>query len=106
MPSFRACASIVLAAALASLAASPDAGADAPVTRRRKVTRPAARRAPVRRGPVRPAPPPSVVTPDPASPRDQQVAAACRRGMQGVAGSAVAMDPRTGRVIAIVNPSL
>lgn len=56
---------------------------------------------------VRRMPPlPAVVTAPDASDRDRVVAEACRRGLAGVGGSAVAMDPRTGRVIAVVNPTL
>ena len=31
---------------------------------------------------------------------------ACRRGLEGIQGGAVAMDPHTGRVLAVVNPGL
>jgi len=48
--------------------------------------------------------PPSVVVPPGASSRDVAVAEAARRALSGIGGAAVAMDPRTGRVLGIVNP--
>jgi penicillin-binding protein 2 len=48
---------------------------------------------------------PSLVVPVEASDRDRAVAEACKRGLAGSAGAVVAMDPRSGRVIAMVNPS-
>ncbi|HEY7513828.1 MAG TPA: hypothetical protein VIC87_05095, partial [Vicinamibacteria bacterium] len=47
---------------------------------------------------------PSVIVPPDASERDLVVGEACRRALGGTAGAAVAMDPLTGRVIALVNP--
>jgi penicillin-binding protein 2 len=49
--------------------------------------------------------PPSVVVPPGATARDLAVAEAARRALSGVGGAVVAMDPRTGRVVSIVNPS-
>ncbi|HEY3120520.1 MAG TPA: penicillin-binding transpeptidase domain-containing protein [Vicinamibacteria bacterium] len=49
--------------------------------------------------------PPTVVVPDGASARDLQVGEACRRALVGARGGVVAMDPHTGRVIAVVNPT-
>jgi cell division protein FtsI/penicillin-binding protein 2 len=43
------------------------------------------------------------VAPDPNE-RDLAISEACRRGLGGAQGSVVAMDPWTGRVMAIVNP--
>jgi cell division protein FtsI/penicillin-binding protein 2 len=69
--------------------------------------------APLRRAPApapraasRPAPTvlPRVVVPAGASAEDLRVAEACQRGLAGSGGAVVAMDPRNGRVIAIVNP--
>lgn len=52
----------------------------------------------------RPAPLPSVIIPADSSERDRAIGEACRRAI-GNNGAVVAMDPRTGRVIAVVNPS-
>ncbi len=51
-----------------------------------------------------PAPPPTVVLAPGASPWDHSVAEAARRALVGRRGAVVAMDPRNGRVLAIVNP--
>ncbi len=48
---------------------------------------------------------PSVILPARASAQDQAVAVAAERALGRTAGSVVALDPRTGRVIALVNPS-
>jgi penicillin-binding protein 2 len=48
---------------------------------------------------------PRVVLPAGASDRDRQVAEACERGLGGARGAVVAMDPWSGRVITVVNPS-
>jgi cell division protein FtsI/penicillin-binding protein 2 len=45
-----------------------------------------------------------VIAPPRASDRDRAVGEACRRELEGSGGAAVAMDPRTGRVLAVVNP--
>jgi cell division protein FtsI/penicillin-binding protein 2 len=68
--------------------------------KRRRARRPGARRV------HRPPAPPSLVLPVSASTSDAAVGEACRRGLEGVHGAAVAMDPHTGRVLAVVNPSL
>lgn len=47
---------------------------------------------------------PSLITPPSPSARDLAVAEACRRGLGSTAGAVVAMDPWTGRVLAVVNP--
>lgn len=47
---------------------------------------------------------PAVVVPASASARDLEVGEACRRGLEGTSGAVVAMDPYTGRVMALVNP--
>jgi penicillin-binding protein 2 len=47
--------------------------------------------------------PEAIVAPEPTE-RDVAVSDACRRGLGGVQGAVVAMDPWTGRVISIVNP--
>jgi cell division protein FtsI/penicillin-binding protein 2 len=47
-----------------------------------------------------------VVLANASSPDDAAVGEACRRGLGSMQGSALAMDPHTGRVIAVVNPSL
>jgi penicillin-binding protein 2 len=44
------------------------------------------------------------VVPASASARDLEVGEACRRGLEGTSGAVVAMDPYTGRVMALVNP--
>ncbi len=62
---------------------------------------PAARRVTRRRTPALP----SLIIPAGASARDQDVGDACRRGLGAAAGGVVAMDPRTGRVVALVNPA-
>ncbi len=48
---------------------------------------------------------PPVIVPPAASAWDQAVAEAARRGLGRTAGAVVAMDPWTGRVITIVNPT-
>jgi cell division protein FtsI/penicillin-binding protein 2 len=53
---------------------------------------------------TRPAIPP-VILPAAASASDIAIAEAAKRGLGGTAGAVVAMDPWTGRVIAIVNPT-
>lgn len=65
---------------------------------------PAATRSSSRRKP-KPAPLPAVIIPPDGSERDRSVALAARSALAGVSGSVVAMDPRTGRVLAVVNPT-
>ena len=48
---------------------------------------------------------PSLIVPPGASSFDLAVGEACRRALSGTAGAVVAMDPRTGRVLALANPS-
>ena len=48
---------------------------------------------------------PNLIVPGSASSWDLNVGEASRRAVAGTAGAVVAMDPRTGRVLAIVNPS-
>jgi cell division protein FtsI/penicillin-binding protein 2 len=48
---------------------------------------------------------PRVILPAGASDRDHRIASACERGLAGARGAVVAMDPWTGRVAAVVNPS-
>jgi penicillin-binding protein 2 len=65
------------------------------------------RRRPFRRGQARrPPAPPALVVPAGTDSRDLEVAEAARLGLGRVAGSVVAMDPYTGRVMAVVNPGL
>lgn len=45
----------------------------------------------------------TLLPPDPSE-RDLLVGEACRRGLGGTQGSVVAMDPKTGRVLALINP--
>jgi cell division protein FtsI/penicillin-binding protein 2 len=47
---------------------------------------------------------PSVMVPSGASARDLAVADAAQRALGGAGGAVVAMDPRSGRVLGIVNP--
>ena len=54
----------------------------------------------------RPSAPPAVVVPVSASARDIAVSEACRRGLGSTRGAVLAMDPQTGRVITVINPSL
>jgi len=61
-----------------------------------------ARRRPVRRAAPRT---PSLILPADPSPRDREVGEACRRALGRSSGAVVAMDPRTGRVMALVNPA-
>lgn len=89
---------VALATIAALLAGVSEAPAAAP--KRRRPAR--SRRAVARRPPA----PPVLVLADPASPDDAAVGDACRRGLGSLQGSAVAMDPHTGRVIAVMNPSL
>src|SRR5262249_21650460 len=62
--------------------------------------------APATRHAARPPAPalPQVIVPASASAHDLQIGEACRRGLGGIAGAVVAMDPHGGRVIAVVNP--
>src|SRR5258705_8683053 len=46
----------------------------------------------------------TALLPADASDRDVMVAEACKRGLGGTQGSVIAMDPRTGRVHALLNP--
>jgi penicillin-binding protein 2 len=69
---------------------------------RRTTSRRSGRRAQARRPP----PPPSLVVPAGADANDMAVGEAARLGLGRVQGSVVAMDPHTGRVIAVVNPGL
>lgn len=69
----------------------------------------AGRRAATKHAParsVRPAPRPALVVAEPAAERDLRVAEACRSALGRANGGVVAMDPRTGRVVAVVNPAL
>ncbi|HEV7501630.1 MAG TPA: penicillin-binding transpeptidase domain-containing protein, partial [Vicinamibacteria bacterium] len=75
-----------------------ETGADAPAS-----ARPRRRRTTVTRTP-RPLLP-SLVVPASASTRDLEIGEACRRGLEGTSGAVVAMDPYTGRVMALVNPT-
>jgi hypothetical protein len=68
----------------------------------RRAPRRTARRAVKRRPPA----PPSLVVPAGADSHDLAVAEAARHGLGRVQGSVVAMDPYTGRVLAVVNPGL
>lgn len=87
---------------LAMLGASGlDAWAAARSASRQK--RSAAARRTARRAAVSP---PSIVVPAGASTRDLAVAEASRRALAGAGGAVVAMDPHSGRVLAIVNPGL
>jgi penicillin-binding protein 2 len=65
-------------------------------------TRKTARRA----GRPRPAPAPALVVPADADSQDLAIAEAARLGLGRTQGSVVAMDPYTGRVMAVVNPGL
>jgi penicillin-binding protein 2 len=49
---------------------------------------------------------PSLIISSGASARDREVGEACERALAGRHGSVVAMDPRTGRVLAIANPDV
>ena len=64
-------------------------------------TRRAARTSPAPRTPVLP----SLIVSGGASEWDHTVAAACQRGLGRSGGGVVAMDPHTGRVVALVNPA-
>jgi penicillin-binding protein 2 len=55
---------------------------------------------------LRPPAPPSLVVPAGADMQDLAVGEAARLGLGRVQGSVVAMDPYTGRVMAVVNPGL
>jgi penicillin-binding protein 2 len=59
----------------------------------------------VRRSPSRVPALPNLIVPGSASSWDLTVGEASRRAVAGTAGAVVAMDPRTGRVLAVVNPS-
>jgi cell division protein FtsI/penicillin-binding protein 2 len=59
----------------------------------------------VRRSPSRAPALPNLIVPGSASSWDLTVGEASRRAVAGTAGAVVAMDPRTGRVLAVVNPS-
>jgi cell division protein FtsI/penicillin-binding protein 2 len=49
-------------------------------------------------------PPGSYILPVEASEKDRAVGEACRRGLGNLPGAVVAMDPHSGRVLAVVNP--
>ena len=89
--------------ALLSIGALLAGVAEAPAAASKKRRRSTSTR---RAAPRRPPGPPVVVLADPSSPDDAAVGEACRRGLGSLQGSALAMDPHTGRVIAVVNPSL
>jgi penicillin-binding protein 2 len=76
-----------------------------PVVSHAAAPRARARRSP-HPAPVRPpaTKPLALVLPDAASERDRAVGEACQLGLGRAPGSVVAMDPHTGRVIALVNP--
>jgi len=48
---------------------------------------------------------PRVVLASGADDRDRRIAQACERGLSGARGAVLAMDPWSGRVVAIVNPA-
>jgi cell division protein FtsI/penicillin-binding protein 2 len=75
---------------------------EAPAARTRRRPKRPTRRARAHRPPA----PPALVVPVSGSSQDVAVGEACRRGLEGVHGAAVAMDPHTGRVLAVVNPGL
>jgi cell division protein FtsI/penicillin-binding protein 2 len=84
----------VRAALLLVLSLAPELAAPAlPATRRTSRSRP--------RTPSLP----SVIIPPDGSERDRSVALAARSALGGSSGSVVALDPRNGRVIAVVNPT-
>ncbi len=91
---FRGLAALGLALALLG----GDVLAARPAKRRTTTPRRVVRRAVLR--PFQPA----VVLPAAASARDLAIGAACRQGLGETRGAVVAMDPYTGRVIAVVNP--
>jgi penicillin-binding protein 2 len=64
-----------------------------------------ATRAVMRRAPSRVPVLPNLIVPPNASTWDLAVGDASRRAVAGTAGAVVAMDPRTGRVLAVVNPA-
>jgi cell division protein FtsI/penicillin-binding protein 2 len=68
----------------------------------RRAPRRTTRRATTRRAPM----PPSLVVPAGADSHDLAVGEAARIGLGRVQGSVVAMDPYSGRVLAVVNPGL
>lgn len=88
--------------ALALLLAAPGGWAQDAVQGQRQPRLQAQRLRSVRRAP-RPALPTLILPPDPSA-RDLAVSQACRRGLGGNQGAVVAMDPRTGRVITLLNP--
>jgi cell division protein FtsI/penicillin-binding protein 2 len=94
-PALRRAARLTAAALLVS--ALP---AEAAPPRRRAPKRRAARPA-VHRPTL-----PRLIVPAAASLRDLQISEAARKGLGTTRGAAVAMDPYTGRVIAVVNPDL
>jgi cell division protein FtsI/penicillin-binding protein 2 len=87
---------LLLASAVLALGAG-DALAARSRAPRRSARRPATRRPP---------PPPALVVPAGADAYDLAVGEAARLGLGRVPGSVVAMDPYTGRVLAVVNPGL
>jgi cell division protein FtsI/penicillin-binding protein 2 len=90
----------ILGRALAlTLAAAVVPPATAATTQRRPHTASRAHSKSVARGR-----PPSVILPASASSWDLAVGQACQRALGRAGGAVVAMDPRTGRVSAVVNP--
>ena len=86
-----------LLATLLLLVPLSEAAAATKRTSSRRSSRPAVRRPPQ---------PPALVVPAGAGTEDLAVGEAARLGLGRVQGSVVAMDPYTGRVMAVVNPGL
>jgi len=101
---------LICGATLVLVAIAPASDAVAASKQSRRRVRPAARPASVpasrvtRRSVPKALPTPPIVLPSDASTRDRAVGEACRRALGRANGGVVAMDPRTGRVMALVNP--
>jgi len=96
----RAILTVVVAASLASLLAADDAAARSHKRRHASHARSTSRS--TAKAPEYPA----LINASDASARDRQVGEACVRALAGRHGSVVAMDPHTGRVLALVNPDV
>lgn len=89
---------LLFAAALASV--TPQSWGQDPAAGQKRLQTQALRSA--RRVP-RVALPSMILAPDPTE-RDLAVAEACKKGLRGTQGAVVAVDPRTGRVLTLLNP--
>ena len=92
---------LALAAFAVAVVFAPPESGDAATRPARRRSRPRVARPAVHRPSL-----PAFIVPANASARDLEIGEACRGGLGSTRGAVVAMDPYTGRVIAIVNPDV